>query len=174
MSNLGSGGGNLFRNTMSEFGHTQINDVISNSAGNIVYHVFINITEMISPISEFPCIYPTDHAVLNFSLFMAKPRNKIKDWLVYNYKHGQWDVLRSKIADADLCAVIDNTNDVNEAWRVWLGLLEQFMSATIPWVKVKANCSHAWVDNEVRHLSHIKLTVWRRAKRYAKSNDWNN
>ena len=131
MSTLGSGGGNLFRNTMSEFGHTQINDVISNSAGNILDLVFTNITEMISPSSEFPCIFPTEHAVLNFSLFMSKSRNKIKERLVYNYKHAQWDVLRSKIADADLCAVIGNTTDVNEAWGVWLGLLEQFMSATI-------------------------------------------
>ena len=89
MSTLGSGGGNLFRNTMLEFGHTQINDVISNSAGNILDLVFTNITEMISPISEFPCIFPTDHAVLNFSLFMSKPRNKIKERLVYNYKHAQ-------------------------------------------------------------------------------------
>ena len=34
MSTLGSGGGNLLRNTMLELGHTQINDVISNSEGN--------------------------------------------------------------------------------------------------------------------------------------------
>ena len=159
---------------MSEFGHTQINDVISNSAGNSLDLVFTNITEMISPISEFPCIFPTDHAVLNFSLFVSKPRNKIKERLVYNYKHGQWDVLRSKIAAADLCAVIGNTTDVNEAWGGWLGLLEQFMSATIPRVKAKANRSHTWVDSEVRHLSHIKMTAWRRAKRSAKSNDWTN
>ena len=82
LSTLGSGGGNLFRNTMSEFGYTQINDVISNSAGNILDLIFTNITEMISLISEFPCIFPTDHAVLNFSLFMSKPRNKIKERLV--------------------------------------------------------------------------------------------
>ena len=30
MSTLRSGGGNLFKNTILEFGHTQINDVISN------------------------------------------------------------------------------------------------------------------------------------------------
>ena len=83
-------------------------------------------------------------------------------------------MLRSKIADADLCAVIGNTTDVNEAWGGWLGLLEQFMSATIPRVKVTANHSHAWVDSEVRHLSHIKMIAWRRAKRSAKSNDWIN
>ena len=172
MSTLGSGGGNLFRNTMLEFGHTQINDVIS--AGNILDLVFTKITEMISHISESPCIFPTDHAVLNFSLFMSKPRNKIKERLVYNNKHAQLDVLRSKIADAGLCAVIGNTTDINEAWGEWLGLLEQFMSATIPRVKVKANRSHAWVDSKVRHLSHIKMTAWRRAKRSAKSNDWTN
>ena len=90
MPTLGSGGGNLFRNTMSEFGHTQINDVISNSASYILDLVFTNITEMISPISEFPCIFP--------------------------------------------------------------------------WVD-------AWVDSEVRHLSHIKMTAWRRAKRSVKSSD---
>ena len=174
VSTLGSGGGNLFRNTMLEFGHTQINDVISNSAGNILDLVFTNITKLISPIFEFPCIFPTDHDVLNFSLFMPKPLNKIKERLVYNYKHSQWDVLRSKIAVADLCEMIGDTTDVNEAWDEWLGLLEQFISATIPRVKVKANRSHAWVNSEVCHLSHIKMTAWRRDKRSAKSNDWTN
>ena len=157
-----------------QFGHTQINDVISNSAGNIFDLVFTNITEMISPISEFPCIFPTDHAVLNFLLFMSKPRYKIKERVVYNYKHAQWDVLRSKIADADLCAMIDNATDVNEAWGDWLGLLEQFMFATIPRIKVKSNRSHAWIDSEVRHLSYNKMTAWRRVKRSDKFNDWTN
>ena len=46
MSTLGSGGGKLFRNTMLEFGHTQFNDVISNSAGYILDLVFTNVTEM--------------------------------------------------------------------------------------------------------------------------------
>ena len=64
--------------------------------------------------------------------------------------------------------MIDNATDVNEDWGEWLGLLEQVMSATIPRVKVKANRSHAWVDSEVCHLSHIKTTAWRRAKRSAK------
>ena len=54
MSALSSGGGNLFRNTISEFGHIQIIDVISSSTGDILDLVFTNITEMISPISEFP------------------------------------------------------------------------------------------------------------------------
>ena len=81
---------------------------------------------MISPISKFPCRFPADHAVLNISLFMSKPRDKIKERFVYNYKQAQWDVLRSKIEDADLCAVICNTTNVNEAWGKWLGLLEQF------------------------------------------------
>ena len=54
------------------------------------------------------------------------------------------------------------------------GLLEQFMSATIHRAKVKANRSHAWVDSEVRHRSHIKMTAWRGAKRSAESNDWTN
>ena len=72
MSILGSGGGNLFRNTMSEYGHTQINDVISNSAGNILDLIFTNITEMISPIFEFPCIFPTDHIVSKLLTFYVK------------------------------------------------------------------------------------------------------
>ena len=143
ISTLGSGGGNLLRNTMLAFVHTQINDVISNSPGNILDLVFTNIKVMISPISELPCIFPTDHDVLSFSLFMSKPRNKVKERLAYVCMHAQWDVLRSKIADADLCAMIDNATDVNEAWGEWLGLLEQFMSSTIPSVKVKANRSFA-------------------------------
>ena len=62
--------------------------------------------------------------------------------------------------------MIGNVTDVNEACGEWLGLLEQFMSVVAS--QVKENRSHAWVDSEVRHLSHIKMTAWRR------SNDWTN
>ena len=72
MSTSGSGGGSLFRNIMLEFGHTQINDVISNLAGNIFDLVFTNTTEIILHISEFLCIFPNDHAVLKLAPFMPK------------------------------------------------------------------------------------------------------
>ena len=149
---------------MSEFGHSQINDVISNSAGNI----FANIPEMRSSVSVFPCIFPIDHAVLKFSIFIPKTRHNKKERFVYNYKTAQWNELRAKIANANLCRVIENIVDVNAAWNVWLDLIEQFMSATIPRVKVKANRSHSWVNSEIRHLNHIKMTAWPRAKRSAK------
>ena len=35
------------------------------------------------------------------------------------------------------------------------------MSATIP-------VAHSWVDSEMRHLNHIKMTAWRRTKSSAK------
>ena len=54
------------KKTMSEFGHTQDNYVISNSSGNILDLIFTNIQEMISTVSELPCIFLTDHAALNF------------------------------------------------------------------------------------------------------------
>ena len=69
--------------------------------------------------------------------------------------------------------MIENAVDVNAAWNGWLDLIEQFMSATIPRVKVKPNRSHSWVDSEIRHLDHIKMTAWRQAKRSAKCSDWN-
>ena len=40
------------------------------------------------------------------------------------------------------------------------------MSATIP-------VAHSWVDSEMRHLNHIKMTAWRRTKRSAKCSGWN-
>ena len=158
---------------MSEFGHSQINDVISNSAGNNLELIFVNIPEMISTVSVFPCIFPTDHAVLKFSIFIPKTRHNKKERFAYSYKAAQWNELRAKIVNANLCRVIENDVDVNAAWNGWLDLIEQFMSATIPRVKVKPNRSHSWVDSEIRHLNHIKMTAWRRAKRSAKCSDWN-
>ena len=74
--------------------------------------------------------------------------------------------MRAKIVNANLCRVIENAVDVNAAWNGWLDRIEQFMSATIP-------LSHSWVDSEIRHLNHIKMTAWRRAKRSAKCSVWN-
>ena len=135
--NLGSCGRVSFKEIMTEFGHSQINDVISNSAGNILDLIFANIPEMISTVSEFSCIFPTDHAVLKFSIFIQKTRHNKKERFVYHYKAAQWNELRAKIVNANLCRVIENAVDVNAAWNGWLDLIEQFMSATIPRVKVK-------------------------------------
>ena len=52
--NLSSCGRVSFKEILSEFGHSQINDVISNSACNILDLIFANIPEMISTVSEFP------------------------------------------------------------------------------------------------------------------------
>ena len=62
---------------------------------------------------------------------------------------------------------------MNAAWNGWLDLIEHFISATIPRVKVKPYRLHSWVDSEIRHLNHIKMTAWRRAKRSTKCSDWN-
>ena len=123
---------------------------------------------MISTVSEFPCIFPPDHTVLKFSIFTPKTRHNKKERFVYNYKAAQWNQLKAKIVNASLCRVIENAVDVNAAWNAWLDLIEQFMSATIPRVKVKPNRSHSWVDSEIRHLNHVKMT-----KRSAKCSDWN-
>ena len=137
--NLGSCSSVYINDIMSEFGHSQINDVISNSAGSIFDLIFTNIPEMISTVSEFPCIFPTDHAVLKFPIFIPKTRHNKKERFVYNYKAAQWNELRAKIVNANLCRVIENTVDVNLTWNGWLDLIEQFMSVTIPRVKVKPN-----------------------------------
>ena len=106
--NLGSCGSVYISDIMSEFGHSQINDVISNSAGSILDPIFI-----------------------------PKTRHNKKERFVYNYKAAQWNELRAKIVNANLCRVIENTVDVNVTWNGWLDLIEQFMSVTIPRVKVK-------------------------------------
>ena len=103
--NLGSCGRVSFKEIMSEFGHSQINDVISNSAGNILDLIFANIPEMISTVSKFPCIFPTDHAVLKLSIFIPKTRHNKKERFIYNYKAAQWNELRAKIVN--LCKSCD-------------------------------------------------------------------
>ena len=64
--------------------------------------------------------------------------------------------LRAMIVNANLCRVIENVVDMNAAWNDWLDLIkevkkslfnlldliEQFISATIPRVKVKPNRTH--------------------------------
>ena len=121
---------------MSEFGHSQINDLISNSEVIFSIPFFTNLPEIIFTVSEFSCIFPADHTVHFFSIFIPKTRHNKKEKFVYNYKAAQWNELRVKILNAVLCRVIENAVDVSGAWNDWLDLIEQFMSATIPRVKV--------------------------------------
>ena len=64
MLNLGSCDSVSFKNIMSVFGQY--------SASNILDLIFTNIPEMISTFYEFPCIFPTDHAVLKLSIFIPE------------------------------------------------------------------------------------------------------
>ena len=51
-------------------------------------------------------------------------------------------------------------------------MIEQFMSATIPKVRVKSYKSTPWYDSDQRHLHHVKMTAWRKSKRSKKNSDW--
>ena len=50
-------------------------------------------------------------------------------------------------------------------------MIKQFMSATIPKVRIKSYKSSPWFDSDLRHLQHVKMTAWRKPKRSKKS-DW--
>ena len=45
------------------------------------------------------------------------------------------------------------------------------MSATIPKVRFKSNKATPWFDSDLRHLHHVKITSWRKARRTKKPSD---
>ena len=120
-------------------------------------------------VNEYPCEFSTDHTVLQLNMYFTL---KEPDRYMYNYKTAGWDLLKSKINDAPLSSLVDNAVDIDVACNEWLAKIEQFMSATIPKVRFKVTKPlHGWFDSDLRHLHHVKMISWRKARRTKKPSD---
>ena len=157
-----------FSSLMEGFGHVQLNNIPSNCKGNIIDLVYSNVPEKMGHVNEYPCEFSTDHIVLQFNMYFTPLSLKEPDRYVYNYEKAEWDLFKSKIKDAPLSSLVDNAVDIDGAWNEWLAKIEQFMSATIPKVRFKSNKATPWFDSDQRHLHHVKMTSWRKARRTKK------
>ena len=64
----------------------------------------------------------TDHKVIRFTLSKASNAIKSNKRLVYEYKRGNFDELRKRLTDMDICSLLTNNgtdSSIDDDWSIW-------------------------------------------------------
>ena len=165
----------IFINTMAEFSLQQLNGVPSNRHGNLLDLVLTNVPESFTDVEQYPAIYDTDHTVLSFS-WLHLPANSCADGVKarsrLDFKKADWVRLKADLTDAGLDAIINSNLSIDDKWSLWLSTVSRAVDNCVPRVNVKSTSAPPWIDGEVKHLSNVKHTAWKKAKKSGGENHW--
>ena len=122
----------------------------------------VNVREIISP--ETSGIV-TDHDVISFEIDINPARPPKTMRMIYDYKNANFDGLRAAIDSSNLCDVISEMDDINDAWILWKNTFLRTVAEFVPMRKIKNGRNIPWLTGEIRHLLKIKETVRRKLGR---------
>jgi hypothetical protein len=161
----------LFVDICNDFSFKQVNFNASTVSGNILDLVLTNF-DSIKSVNVCECDFSSDHQVINFNITCKIVRIKAERRVVYNYKNADVDRIKSKLNEANLCELVNNSCNVNDAWSQWLQTVHDIIDDCVP--KITLNDSHKvpWFDSEIRHLRKKKRTVWRKCQKDKKASSW--
>lgn len=166
-------------NILGEFNLSQLNRCPSRATNNNVLDVVITDSpNIISDITSEISVIKSDHYLLKFNINLSQKRNPYgvtNDRYIYQFKNTNFDEVRYRISQLNLHDIIvSNYNDIDKAWHLWNGEILKTINKLIPKVKMRNNSMTPWIDGEMLHLSNIKETLRRKAKKSNNINDWNN
>lgn len=158
-----------FLEVISTFSLVQLNNVPSTRHGNILDLILTNTPELFLDVGKLPCDFTSDHVVLYSELLLVKKPEVKQKRVVFNFKHADFNSVRSEMAAAPLTSIVNDCTDVEHAWKLWLETVTNVVESCVPKLTIRDCTAPPWVDAEVRHLQQLKRTAWRNAKR---NNKW--
>ena len=153
-----------FFNITLSYGFNQLNDIVSNSANNILDLIFANASGTVTNVERLDCDFPTDHTVLTFKISFQSPMKPPTVRCVFNYKRGDYDGLSQELIDISLIDVIVNFFTPDEMWSAWKSCVVACIENHVPKVTLKCSRNPPWFDAQMRHTINRKKTAWRKAK----------
>ena len=157
---------------MEEFSQSQMNNLPSNAAGNILDLVFTNSPETLSPITEYSNVFKTDHTLLQCTLLFSHVFSGQLKRYVYNFKSADWSALKCMLTVEDLNNCTSNAGNVDEAWKYWLSFVKGALYKCVPKIVIRDSTSPPRIDKEVRGMYILKIKAWRKAKQSNKHSHW--
>ncbi len=162
-----------FVNLVTDNAFVQLNNVLSNLAGNQLDLVLVDNPEFFTSPSKYDFPFKTDHSILNFTINnLYRPSNTINRWS-YDFKNADFVNLKIKLNSiGHQLKEAAGHPDLNIACKLWSGLVTQVTDLFIPKIKLRNPDKPPWIDGECTHLRNRKLSAWRKCKRTNKPTDW--
>ena len=85
--------------------------------------------------------------------------------IIYDYRNANFDGLRAVLDSSNLCDVISEMDDINDAWILWKNTFLRTIAEFVPMRKIKIGRNIPWLTGEIRHLLKIKEIVRRKLGR---------
>ena len=156
-----------FLEILKDYYLTQINS-IPTRGNNVLYLVItsfpdkVKVRETISP--EISGIV-TDHDVISFEIDINPARPPKTTRVIYDYNSANFKGLRAALASSNLCDLVSEMDDINDAWILWKNSFSITVMDYVPMKKVKTRRNVPWLTGEIRHLLKLKETVRRKLAR---------
>ena len=146
-----------------DFGLSQYNDHPSREENdNILDIILVNHDENLSEITAYMDILDTDHFVLEFNYQVDCVSEATRARVVYNTRNLDFNALN---ADFERANFFQNANSINESAVSWTSTVLDIINSRVPKRKIRAANPNPWIDGEIRHMSNLKETAWRKWKR---------
>lgn len=113
----------------------------------------------------------SDHNSITFSILGSPYEKRDSQKLCYSYVKADWVKLRELLQRVPWhCAFLDD--DIDSNWTAWSDLLFSSIDECIPKRKKLVRRHAPWLTNDLIKLCRRKKSLYRKAKRWGRDNDW--
>jgi hypothetical protein len=107
--------------------------------------------EHVSTLTPEESTFPSDHYLVNFSIWLKFKRARCVQRKAYNYKRADFQDLHRLLQNATLD--IPLSYSINISWSWWKDLFLAAVEKCVPVKVIKDTNSPPWIDGEIRHLN---------------------
>ena len=168
----------LFINSFSDLGFTQLVNHPTHNQGNILDVVLTNNSQLITDTvvdSNF-LVCKSDHSTVRFNIKSNVRRKKPVKREIYNFKRADWAAINEELRFTDWNRLL-SISDIDVAWNRFKTKLFECCNRHIPKIKIKCEFQPPWYDAETHDLCRQKERLHSRYKQtkstehYAKYSD---
>ena len=142
-----------------------------NESSSLLDLLFTNESSTVERISYHDPLGASDHGGISFNISVNLPPVFKTKRLIYS--KGNYDKLRSML-DIDWDSILEDKNNVQEAYDLFESILLNGISTCIPAKKVSGavNCKPLWMKPDALKTSKVKRHLWAKYKQTRHRNDY--
>jgi hypothetical protein len=170
-----------FCDVLDKFNLIQVNTEPSRrSNDNILDVVICNKPNNITQLTCMESSLKSDHLEINFRYSCNRVKSIHKDSVnsnkkIYLYNNANYDEINYHLSKLKLSDTVWlHKDNLDKAWYKWKNSVLSIIEQYVPCKNFNPKTTSPWLDGEVIHMSNLKETARRKAKKSGKVNDWSN
>ena len=104
----------------------------------------------------------SDHNIIQFHFSYGCNAIKSKKRLIYDYQRANFDAMRNRLADMDLCSLLKNLGmerSIDDDWSTWKNTVMTAMNEFIPTKCIDPRRTPPWITKNILRLIRKKVTA---------------